>query len=187
MVQQLIPKLQNDLYKKDTPGVILLELRRYWLNKFIEKYKCDEEALELGFLLSDFKLQEATMLRKQNEHMRMALDYATQVFENYDLSSDRQQIVFEIIRTHHGGTQTHIESKLVKNADCLAFLEPKGWMHYFGSFYLAKTEDGFNDAFNKVDVKLKEKIELVDLDPETLAEANKLYKYFKTITLRITI
>jgi len=182
-IQELTDKLQRELYSKYMPGEVLLNLREKWLEKFLETYKCNVEALMLGFMFSDYKLQEATELRKQIEHIRMAHDYAEQAFERYsDISQETQKIVLEIIDSHHGGTHKYIESKLFKNADALAFLEPKGWMHFFASKYDNKGEDSFKSALKMVEEKIEEKSQLVDLDDTTIAEAKLLkekYEWFK--------
>ncbi len=175
-MEQLIQRLQRDLYAKESPGVIMCNLREKWLDKFLEKYDCNKDALTLGFLLADFKLQEAMNLRKPNDHMRMSIDYAEQVFGRFEVPDDIKKIVFEIIETHHGGEQKYIESKLFKNADCMGFLEPRGFLHVFGKYYTQHSEEKFNDAFNMAMNKADEKLQLVDLDEETIKEATMLYE-----------
>ncbi len=186
-MQDLLSKLKRDLYLKQAPGVILCNLRESWLEKFVAKYPCNIDALMLGFMLADFRLQEAMQLHKINEHIRMGVDYAHQVFERHEIAKDIQEIVLEIITTHHGGEQKHTESKLFMNADCMGFLEPKGLMHIFGRYYTEQSEEKFEEAVQSALYKAEEKLALVNLDEETIKEANLLFEKIKWMVERMGI
>lgn len=181
----LIEKLQRDLYSKELPGVVLLNLREKWLETFLKKHTCNQEALLLGFMLCDYKLQEATMLRKTHEHTRMASDHARQLFLSYELPPSVQEIVLEMIETHHTGTQKFIEAKLLRNAECMADLEPKGILHTFGRNYTSYTESSFTDAFKYLFQNAQKKVSVVDLDQETVDEARSLFERLEWMKTRI--
>ncbi len=185
-IQELSDRLQRELYAKNLPGSVILNLREKWLEKFLLRYSPNIEALMLGFMLSDFKMQEANDLRKPHEHIRMAYDYAKQAFERYtEIPIEVQQISLEVISAHHGATTSCLESKLFKNACGLACLEPKGWMFLFRSFYEDKSEDSFAFALKKIDEKISESMLLVDIDSETIAEANFLKEKYEWMKNRI--
>ncbi len=182
-IEELTRKIQRDLYSKNNPGSVILSLREKWLEIFTQSYNVNIDALMLGFMLADFKLQESIDLRKQTDHIRMALDYANQAFERYsEIPKDLQEIVIEIIATHHGGSQNYTESKLFKNAVAMSMLEPKGWIHQFSLIYDGKDDDSFQFAIKKIDEKFEEMFLLVDLDENTINEANLLkekYAWFR--------
>lgn len=178
-IQELTNKLQRDLYAKSQPGEIILNLREQWLEKFLQKYQGNMDALMLGFMFSDYKLQEAFNLRKQGEHIRMALDYATQAFERYnEIPQEVQTITLEIIKTHHGGEAIHLESKLFRNACAISQLEPKGWLHNFGTTYEDRGEESFAFTQRRLSEKIDESFLLIDLDEETIQEAQKLKEQY---------
>jgi len=185
-IQELTLKVQRELYAKLLPGEVLLNIRENWLEKLLETHHCNVEALMLGFMFADFKLQEATDLRKPNDHIRMSLDYARQAFDRYsEISLDDQNIVLEIIETHHGGNHNHIESKLFKNADSLAFLEPKGWFHFFSLNYDNKGDQSFGFAMKKLDEIIEDRYLHVDLNDEVVAEAKLLKEKYEWMKLRM--
>lgn len=185
-IQELTDKLQRELYFKKYPGEVILHLREMWLEKLIIKHPCNLDALMLGFMLADFKLDEAIALRKPDEHIRMARDYAEQAFERYsDIPEEIRVISLEIINTQHGGTQKYIESKLFKNADALSTLEPKGILHTFGTLYEEKNEQGFNLALKRLDEKIEFQFTQVDLDSDTIQEAQMLMEKYTWLRSRM--
>lgn len=182
----LIEKLQRDLYSKDLPGVVILNMREKWLETFLTKYDCNQEALLLGFMLCDYKMQEATMLRKVHEHVRMAADHARQLFLSYEVPHSVQEIVLEMIETHHRGDQKFIESKLLKNAECMADLEPKGFLHTFGRSYSSYSESSFTETFTSIFQNAQTKVDSVNLDQDTIAIANELFEQLSWMKNRIS-
>ncbi len=185
MLEKLIQRLQNELYSKELPGDIILDLRDKWIDIFLNKYECDIEALTLGFILADYKLQEATMLNKSSQHIRMAVTYADQILEKYEVTGEKKDKIIEIIQTHNGGEQKYLESKLFMNACSISYLEPKGWLNLFNSIYKTPGELFFHEALDKTIKKIEEKKELINLDDETINEAEKLYSNFMNLINRI--
>lgn len=182
---KLIKNLKKELSSKVAPGEVFNNIMEDKLQKIARKYKHNHELLLIGSYLSDIKLDEAIILKDLSKHVDLALKYSNDIFKKYNFSVEEIEIVKEIIQTHHGGEQTHIESKIFKNADNFKFLEPKGWMHLFGRYY----EDGeisFKLAAQRTLYKVEEKYSLVDME-ELKEEAKYLYRHAKEVFDRIGV
>ena len=176
-MKALIKSLRDDLYSKPAPGKILNDITEIKLKKLSKKYEHNYDALWLGSCLADLFITEAKDTGDIKKHVPMALDYAANLIRENDISDQEAEIILEVIETHHGGEQKHIESKLYKNADCFKFLDPKGVFHIFAVFY-DKSESGFKKAIQYAMYKVDEKYNLVDIDEETKKEAKQLYDHW---------
>lgn len=175
-IEELIQDLRKQLYSKAIPGKLLNNIMDKKLKEFAPRCEHDPVALWIGSYLADLFIVEA---REQTgnhmEHVPMAAKYAREeIFSNCDLTDEQQEIILEIVETHHGGEQKHIESKLFTNADAFKFLEPEGVFHLFGAYY-QRTDQDFEATMQNVMFKVDEKFHLVDLDEETKREAKELY------------
>jgi hypothetical protein len=180
-MRNIIEKLQRELYAKANPGVVLLNLREKWLEKFLTKHKCDQDILLMGFMLADYKLQVATQLRKPQDHIRMSMEYANQIFETYNVDASAKEVITEIVETHHNGKQRFIESKLFRNAEAMALLDPEGFMFNFGNIYSAEsTHNEVKTFIQKAVLDAEKRLSIIDLDDETIDGANHLYANLKT-------
>lgn len=173
---QLFENLKLELDSKQVPGPILDEIMFRRLEEFSKLFKHNHRVLMVGALLADIRLQEAKEEGEITNHVDYALAYAEQIYWRFEVPEKNQKVINEIISTHHGGEQTHIESKIFKNADNFKFLETRGCFHFFGSLYQDNTPQNLEAAVIATQAKLKEKLELTDLSPEVEKEANKLYK-----------
>lgn len=176
----LLSRLKTDFYAKPSPGPILNELGETKLRELAARYPDHNHfALWVGAYLADLFITEAISTGDITRHVPMALDYTEQVIANEHISKADADIIREIIRTHHGGEQKHLESKLFKNADCFKFLLPRGVFHIFGTMSeRSKATDPvakFAEAMQYTMFKVDEKYSLVDLDDQLKAEANELY------------
>ncbi|MBN1331509.1 hypothetical protein JW978_01320 [Candidatus Dojkabacteria bacterium] len=186
-MQNLIKKLRKELYSKPSPGKILNDMMDKKLKEFAKQHRHDEEALWIGSYLADMKITEALETGDITKHVPMASKYARQIFKQYSIPEDKQEIILEIIEKHHEpGPYEHIETRLFVNADCFKFLEPKGAFHLFGAMY-GRTNQDFDGSMQYVMFKAKEKYSLVDLDEKTKEEAEELYARLKWMFDRIGV
>lgn len=172
--EKLINKLEQENKSHKIPGSTLDELMLAYLKQFSQRYDHDHQLLLVGAHLSDIRLEEAFDKGAPEEHIAMALDYATQIYVEFEIPKTDQEIINEIITTHHGGTQKTIEAQIFKNADNFKFLDPKGCMHLFTSLYFTEGES-FETAMNMTIEKLEEKLGLTDLDATIMTKAVELF------------
>lgn len=177
-MKDLIKKYKKELYSKPSPGYILNKITDEKLTQFARKFPHDSEALWLGAYLADLFITEAIAIGDINKHIKMAEEFAFGLMKKNNISETKAEIILEIITTHHGGKQKHIESKLYKNADCFKFLDPRGVFHIFGAYY-KNSKETFKTAIEYTMYKVEEKYNLVDLDKETKDEAQELYDHWK--------
>lgn len=183
-MSDLINNLKSELYAKPSPGLVLNQIADAKLLEFANKYQNhDHQALWIGSYLSDMYITEAIKVGDINKHVPMAIDRAKALIKEENINNNQAEIIFEIISTHHGGEQKHIESKLFKNADCFKFLMPRGVFHIFGAMYGRSTNTDpqakFKEAMQYTMYKVEEKIALVDLDEATIKEAQELYDHWQ--------
>lgn len=170
----LIKRIKKELYAKPAPGEVLNNITEKKLKELAKRYEHNHDALWLGAYLADLFIWEAKESGDITKHVPMAIDYARTVIKKNKIGDEEADIILEIIKTHHGGKQKHIESKLYKNADCFKFLDPKGVFHIFSAFY-DNTEKGCQKAGEYAMFKVEEKYRLIDLDEELKEEAKMLY------------
>lgn len=183
-MQDIINKLITEFYAKPSPGPILNDLGETKLRELATRYPThNHHALWVGAYLADLFITEAIATGDITRHVPMALDYAKQLIASEHISSDEAEIILEIIATHHGGEQKHLESKLFKNADCFKFLMPRGVFHIFGAMYSRSNEidpnKKFVEAMQYTMFKVDEKYALVDLDDQLKSEAKELYDHWQ--------
>jgi len=176
--KKLIKKLREELYSKPAPGEVLNNITEEKLKKLASQYDHDSESLWIGSNIADLFIFEAKEIGDIKQHVPMAVKYAKKVIKDNNISKDKAEIILELIKTHHGGEQKHIESKLYKNADCFKFLHPKGVFHMFSIFY-DNDEKSFAKAIQYSMFKVEEKYGLVDLDDDLKNEAKELYDRWK--------
>ena len=181
----LITKLEAELATKQTPGPILDEIMFRRLKQFGSRYEHNHDLLMTGALLGDIRIDEARTAGDKSKHVEMALDYLDTLKVEHSIPKDDYEIIYEVVATHHGGEQNHIESKIYKNADNFKFLEARGCFHFFGAVYNDHTSEGLLKAVEFVKVKLDEKLKLTDLDQEALDEARTLHDFNLGVLERI--
>lgn len=181
-----IEKLKQELHSKPSPGPILNQIAEDKLEEITARYpNHNHNALWIGAYLSDMYITEAIKTGNIKNHVPMALDRAKQIIEDNKISKDEAEIILEIIRTHHGGEQKHLESKIFKNADCFKFLHPRGVFHIFSAYYMERTKDEpdlkkrFALGMEYTMFKVDEKFALVDLDDNLKTEAKELYDHWQ--------
>ena len=172
---ELISNLKKELSSKIAPGPILDGIMFDYLEKFGNKYDHNHDLLMIGALIGDIRIDEARAMGDKSKHIELAYAYAQELFKKYSVPEEDQKIISEVILTHHGGEQNYIESKIYKNADNFKFLETRGCLHFFGAIYTEHTPEGLAQTVEIVKGKLKEKLDLTDLDEETIAIAEQLY------------
>lgn len=179
-MQRLIKKLKAELYSKPSPGEVLNTITDNKLIEISKSYLHNHDCLWVGTYLADLFITEAKGTGDIKKHVPMALEYAHEIIASENIQKQDAEIILEIIATHHGGKQKHIESKLFKNADCFKFLDPKGVFHIFSAMYDG-TEKGFEKAIQYTMFKVEEKFSLVDLNDDLITEANELHDHWDWI------
>lgn len=179
-MKPLITNLKKELYSKPSPGEVLNTITDKKLTEIAKSYPHNHDCLWVGTYLADLFITEAKATGDITKHVSMALDYANKIFALEKIQKQDAEIILEIIATHHGGKQKHIESKLFKNADCFKFLDPKGVFHIFSATY-DRIEEGFEKAIQYTMFKVEEKFSLVDLNAELITEARQLYDHWQWI------
>lgn len=188
----LIDHLKKELSRKPSPGVILNTLGEDKLKELASRYPThNHNALWIGAHLADMFITEALLTGDITQHVSMALEYAKKMIEEEGISESDAEIILELITTHHGGEQKHLESKLFKNADCFKFLLPRGVFHIFGTMYGRSDETDpskkFAEAMQYTMFKVEEKYALVDLDNTLKAEAKELYDHWQFFFNRVGV
>jgi hypothetical protein len=179
-MKRLIQKLRTELYAKPAPGEVLNAITDKKLSEIARGYPHNHDALWVGAYLADLFITEAKATGDITKHVAMALAYAQKVITEEKIPDNEAEILLELIATHHGGEQKHIESKLYKNADCFKFLDPKGVFHIFSATYDG-TQKGFEEAIQYTMFKVDEKFSLVDLNAQLIAEAKTLHDRWQCI------
>lgn len=179
-MKKLTERLKTEFYSKPSPGILLNQLGEEKLNQLLTRYpNHNSNALWIGAYLADMFITEAIQTGDITKHVPMALNYAKEIIAKEGIGEDDAQIIIELIATHHGGEQKHLESKLFKNADCFKFLLPRGVFHIFSSYYKPNTPEGFAKGMQYAMFKVDEKFNLVDLDDELKKEARDLYDHWQ--------
>lgn len=185
--KEVIDALRDELSAKVSPGPILDEIMFRRLETFSKNLEHNHDLLLIGATLGDIRIDEARAKGDKDAHVKLALDYAREVYKKYSISSEDQDVIDEVIRTHHGGAQKYTESKIYKNADNFKFLETRGCFHFFGALYTQHDSTGLNDVVERVKGKLNEKLELTDLNENVVIEAKELYRTNMEILNRILL
>lgn len=179
-MKKLIERLRSEFNSKPSPGILLNQLGEEKLAQLLTRYpNHNSNALWIGAYLADMFITEAIQTGDITKHVPMALNYAKEIIAKEGISDVDAQIILELIATHHGGEQKHLESKLFKNADCFKFLLPRGVFHIFSSYYKPATPEGFAKGMQYAMFKVEEKYRLVDLDEELMREAKEFYDHWQ--------
>lgn len=191
-MKTIINLLRSELYSKPSPGYILNTITDEKLLELSKKYpQHNAGPLWIGAYLSDLYITEAIQRGDITLHVPMAVERAKKLIKDEDISTESAEIILEIITTHHGGEQNHIESKLFKNADCFKFLDPRGVFHIFGAMYqrskLTDPMERFEEAMQYTMFKVEEKHDLVNLDKELINESDNLYAHWQYLFGQIDI
>lgn len=191
-MQTIVDSLRSELYSKPSPGYILNTITDEKLLTLSNKYpEHNKDSLWIGAYLSDLYITEAIQSGDKALHIPMAVERAKKLIKDQGVPAKLAEIILEIITTHHGGEQKHIESKLFKNADCFKFLDPRGVFHIFGAMYqrseLTGPMERFVEAMQYTMFKVEEKYTLVDLDDQLKSEAKELYDHWQYFFARVGV
>lgn len=139
-------------------------------------YNVDEDVVLIGIYLMDYKLKEAGKLGKKQEHVNMAVEFAKDFLNNYDITNDEKEKIINCIEAHHGKVPFQcIEAEICANADCYRFLSPTGVFAYI--CFLTTKLDNLEDILSKVMKKMNEKYKILSLDKakEELEESYQMF------------
>ena len=123
----------------------------------------DSTIVQAGTRLMDIKLGQALDEGRIKEHVRMSVEAAKEFLKKFDVDEKTKTKILNCIEAHHG-TVSFIckEAEIVANADCYRFLTPKGFLDALISY--GKMGLGLDDALNRIEEKVEEKIRIVSLD-----------------------
>ena len=164
-----------EIKKHGTPSKLHLEIS---LSKAIElagELGADRFVVELGAILMDFKLGEATELRKKEEHAELSVAAAEKLLHGL-LDSEKLGKVLACIKEHHSQSFSYIESEICANADCYRFLSPRGFLSFLHS--LGNKKMSFKDSLVYAEEKAEEKWAILSL-PQCKEELEPFYKQIK--------
>ncbi len=77
-------------------------------------YKADEDIVLIGIYLMDYKLKEARKLGKKQEHVNMAVQFAKDFLNNYNITKDEKEKIIIVLK--------HIMEKFLFNVLRLKFV-----------------------------------------------------------------
>lgn len=158
--EELIGPLLKLLYSKPAPSKTLNDIT---FNRLIELESLNivnHRSLWIGAIIADLFIYEARKAQDLKTHLPLAIEFAKQFIKEKKILNNEGSIILEIIETHHGGAQYHIESKLFKIADCHKFLEPAGLIDLISDYY--KNEGNtLSESITLANNKLYEKFNLI--------------------------
>ncbi|MBI4015390.1 MAG: hypothetical protein HY362_01585 [Candidatus Aenigmarchaeota archaeon] len=161
-----------EIKKHGLPSQLHLDLSLSKAIELAEELGADRLVVELGTILMDFKLGEATSLRKKEEHAELSVAAAEKLLHGL-LDSEKLGKVLACIKEHHLQSFSCIESEICANADCYRFLSPRGFLSFLHS--LGNRKMSFNDSIVYVEEKADEKWEILSL-PQCKEELEPFYR-----------
>lgn len=186
-IQDLITFFEDQVEKDPNfgPGIIRTNIRKGYSEKFLQRYKVNEDAYWVGFYLADSKINEAKKLEDISRHQSMAVEYANELFEKYEVEDLDQQVIIDIIMSHHTTEHKFKESKIFTNAVSISFLEPKGFLELFSRYFDKHTEEEFEKSLKVAMERVYDKLRFIDLDQATIDEAKALYEKIEWMIRRM--
>ena len=131
--------------------------------KLIKKYNVDKDIVLISFYLMDCKINEARIQGKRNEHAKMAVEYAEELLNNYNISDEDHKKIINCIAAHHKEVAfDFLEAEIVANLDCYRFIHPYGVFAYLN--FLAKNNDDTKEIIRKCKNKMDEKYNNISLE-----------------------
>lgn len=165
-----------ELAKQNVSMPELLELSLKKGEKLSDFYNADKELVSIGICFMDIKLKEALQSGKQKEHMSMAVEFAKNFLNDYNLTKKEIKIIINCIEAHHGTVNfDYIEAEICANADCYIFIHPKGVFSYTG--LLVKRGKSLEEQIQQLKSKLEEKYKILSLDQAKM-ELEEYYRMF---------
>ncbi len=160
--QQLIVDIKKIAMEKvSEPKLLEFSLKKG--RELAEYYNANQDIVSIGVCFMDIKLKEALSLNKQPEHIKMAVDFATEFLKDYDISDAEKEDIINCIEAHHKTIPFKcIEAEICANADCYVFIHPIGIFTYMG--LLIKRGKSLNEQVLQLHNKLQEKHNVVSLD-----------------------
>lgn len=179
-MKEIIEKAE-ELSRQETADAVrpLFEFATEKGQALAEGLNADKDIVMLGTLFMDIKRKQAVAENREADHIKMGVEVARKFFENFDISEENKQKVYNCIEAHHGDVPfSCIESEISTNADCYKFLHPKGMLHFFS--ILGSRGQDFSLILDRAEEKLEEKWDILSLDI-CKEELEPHYKSFKEL------
>ncbi len=161
--QQLIEAVFQLAKKNIPPLPEHLEIAIKKGGELAKLYSANEDTVFIGICLMDIKLGEAIAEQKRQEHVKMAVDFATEFLKEYDISDAEKEDIINCIEAHHGKIPFQcIEAEICANVDCYRFLSPTGAFAHICS--LASTFNNLEDILLEQKRKMDEKYKILSLN-----------------------
>jgi hypothetical protein len=158
--EELIGSLLNQLYSKQAPSKTLNDITFNRLIELEAVYEVEHKPFWIGSIIADLFIAEARKAKDLKIHLPLAVEFANKYIKENKLEQIEAEKILEIITTHHGGQQNHLESKLFKIADCHKFLEPAGLIDLISDYYKQEGQS-LTQALTLAESKLNEKYSLI--------------------------
>ncbi len=164
-----------EIKKHGLPSQLHFELSISKAIELSEELGADRLVVELGTMLMDLKLGEATSLRKKEEHIELSVAAAEKLLYGL-LDSGKMEKVLACIKEHHSQNFSCLEAEICANADCYRFLSPRGFLGFLNS--LGKRGMNLEDSLVYAESKAEEKWSILSLE-QCKVELEPFYKQIK--------
>lgn len=175
-------QLITDIKKLAMENVSDQKLLEFALKKgkeLADYYNANQNIVCIGLCLMDIKLKEALAQNKQQEHIKMAVDFAKKYLNNYDISNEEKEDIINCIEAHHKTIPFKcIEAEICANTDCYVFIHPFGVFTYMN--LLIKRGKNLKEQILQLQNKLQEKHKIISLD-KAKDELEENYQMFSKI------
>lgn len=159
-------QLLKDVFELAKNSVSMSEILEFSLEKgkdLAKTYHADEDIVFISMCLMDIKLKQAREEGKIEQHVNMAVEFATEFLANYDITKEEFNKIINGIEAHHGRVPYEsIEAEICANADCYIFIHAKGVFLYSG--LMARRTNDLKEQITQLKSKLYEKYKLISLE-----------------------
>jgi len=172
----------SEIEKTSMPVKAHVDLSTEVGKKLAKDLGANIDVVEAGTLLMDCMIGQSLRENRQNEHVKMSLEKANELLENFSFSEQDKENIRHCIMEHHGVKKFYsLESEICCNADCYRFTSVEGFI--FAVRYLRDMP--FSDLIKLLETKENEKWNAISLDvvKEELAPQHQiLSSVFKNLS-----
>src|SRR3989344_306923 len=151
----------SEIEKTSMPVKAHVDLSTEVGKKLAKDLGANIDVVEAGTLLMDCMIGQSLRENRQNEHVKMSLEKANELLENFSFSEQDKENIRHCIMEHHGVKKFYsLESEICCNADCYRFTSVEGFI--FAVRYLRDMP--FSDLIKLLETKENEKWNAISLD-----------------------
>jgi len=120
----------SETKKNGTPPIPIIDLSTETGKRIARELGANIEIVEAGTLLMDCALGQALKENRREEHIKMSLEKANELFDKFSLTEEEQENIRHSILEHHGSSKFYsLESEICCNADCYRFISIRGFIY----------------------------------------------------------